>query len=103
MRRFAYLLSTTQVLGLLTGCGNETSGIDAVPDDSVEHADIVKQDLFAVITLTGTPCGEVVEYVVQGELDYLATCETGDRYRVHVTAEGNVNVVDHSPEVDQTR
>jgi hypothetical protein len=43
-----------------------------------------RQDLTAVITLQGKPCGEVTSYVVQGDNDFLATCKDGNRYRVHV-------------------
>jgi hypothetical protein len=44
----------------------------------------VKKDLFAVISLEGYPCGEVLRAERLGENDYLATCESGDRYRVYV-------------------
>lgn len=42
------------------------------------------QDLFAVITLRGLPCGKVVEYQKRAENDYDVVCESGDRYRVYV-------------------
>jgi len=43
-----------------------------------------KEDLAAVITLQGKPCGEVVSYTVQGANDFVATCKDGNKYRVHV-------------------
>jgi len=43
-----------------------------------------KQDLTAVIALSGKPCGEVVSYVAQGDNDFLATCKDGNTYHVHV-------------------
>ena len=43
-----------------------------------------REDLTAVISLQGKPCGEVVSYVVQADNDFLATCKDGNRYRVHV-------------------
>jgi hypothetical protein len=43
-----------------------------------------REDLTAVITLQGKPCGEVVSYTVQGDNDFLATCKDGNRYRVYV-------------------
>ena len=43
-----------------------------------------RQDLTAVISLQGKPCGEVTSYVVQGSNDFLATCKDGNRYRVYV-------------------
>jgi len=67
----------------------------AIATDDAEHAEIVKRDLFAIISLQGAPCQRVIEYDVQDELDYVATCETGDRYRVHVSSEGRVHVNAH--------
>jgi hypothetical protein len=52
----------------------------------------VPQDLFAVITLRGKPCGKVTSYQKTGENDYLVTCETGHRYRVYVSADQRVVV-----------
>jgi hypothetical protein len=43
-----------------------------------------RQDLSAVISLHGKPCGEVVSYVAQGDNDFIATCKDGNRYRVYV-------------------
>jgi thiamine phosphate synthase YjbQ (UPF0047 family) len=56
-----------------------------------DHDEVVKRDLFAVITLQGQPCGKVVSFQRQGENDYLVTCQTGDRYHVNVVS-GRVNV-----------
>ena len=52
----------------------------------------VPKDLFAVITLRGKPCGQVKSYEKRGENDYLVTCASGHRYRVHVTEEQRVVV-----------
>jgi hypothetical protein len=46
----------------------------------------------AVIALQGLPCGQVVSASQQGEDDYLAACQDGNRYRVYVNAEGRVMV-----------
>ena len=43
-----------------------------------------REDLTAVITLQGKPCGEVVSYVRQADNDFVATCKDGNRYHVHV-------------------
>jgi hypothetical protein len=45
------------------------------------------EDLFAVIALSGKPCGKVVNYSKLAERDYDVTCESGDRYRVYVKDE----------------
>ncbi len=50
------------------------------------------KDLTAVIALQGQPCGQVVGVKQQGDNDYLATCQDGNRYRVFINAEGRVVV-----------
>ena len=52
----------------------------------------VARDLTAVIALQGLPCGQVVSATQQGEDDYVASCQDGNRYRVFVNAEGRVVV-----------
>jgi len=52
----------------------------------------VAKDLTAVIALQGLPCGKVVSVTQQGEDDYVASCEDGNRYRVFVNADGRVIV-----------
>jgi hypothetical protein len=51
----------------------------------------VLQDLTAVIALQGQPCGQVVSATKQGDNDYVASCQDGNRYRVFVK-EGRVVV-----------
>ena len=52
----------------------------------------VARDLTAVTALQGLPCGQVVSATEQGEDDYVASCQDGNRYRVFVNAEGRVVV-----------
>ena len=52
----------------------------------------VLKDLTAVIALQGLPCGQVVGATRQGESDYIASCQDGNRYRVFTNAEGRVLV-----------
>ena len=52
----------------------------------------VAQDLTAVIALQGLPCGKVVSARQQGQDDYVAACQDGNRYRVFVNADGRVTV-----------
>jgi len=52
----------------------------------------VAQDLTAVIALQGLPCGKVVTARQQGQDDYVAECQDGNRYRVFVNADGRVTV-----------
>jgi hypothetical protein len=60
---------------------------------SVEAAEdpAVLRDLTAVIALQGQPCGQVVSAAKQGDNDYVASCQDGNRYRVFVR-EGRVVV-----------
>ena len=44
----------------------------------------VLKDLTAVIALQGQPCGQVVTATKQGDNDYIASCQDGNRYRVFV-------------------
>jgi hypothetical protein len=44
----------------------------------------VLRDLTSVIALQGQPCGQVVSAAKQGDNDYIASCQDGNRYRVFV-------------------
>lgn len=55
----------------------------AAPNGAPARVD-VREDLFAVITLRGKPCGEVIQVDRLAENDYAVVCRSGDRYRVHV-------------------
>jgi len=51
----------------------------------------VLKDLTSVIALQGQPCGQVVSAAKQGDNDYIASCQDGNRYRVFVR-DGRVEV-----------
>ena len=80
---------------LVQACSNDSDEQAATGSDDADHAEIIKRDLFAIISLQGEPCQQVISYEGQDELDYVATSETGDRYRVHVSSEGKVHVNVH--------
>lgn len=61
----------------------------AGPLAAADDAALMK-DLTAVITLVGSPCGQVVKVDRQGNNDNVAACSNGMRYRVYVNAEGRV-------------
>jgi hypothetical protein len=63
----------------------------AGPAVAQESAAVLK-DLTAVIALQGMPCGQVVGASKQGESDYIASCQDGNRYRVFTNAQGRVVV-----------
>ena len=52
----------------------------------------VRKDLTSVIALQGQTCGSVTQAERRGENDYLVQCESGDRYRVYVSASNRVVV-----------
>jgi len=66
--------------------GTSLAAADAASDVAVT------QDLTAVIALQGLPCGRVVSATQEGEDNYTASCEDGNRYRVFVNADGRVVV-----------
>lgn len=84
----------TRLTRVLTLVGVMTTGFAgttlAVEEPSGDVS--VTKDLTAVIALQGMPCGRVVSARRQGEDDYIASCENGNRYRVFVTADGRVTV-----------
>ena len=47
----------------------------------------VPEDLLAVLTLKGKPCGSIQSHERKGESDYLVTCTDGHRYRVSIQGE----------------
>ena len=67
------------------------SGTPLAAEDAVSDVTVAR-DLTAVIALQGLPCGQVVSATQQGEDDYVASCQDGNRYRVFVNAEGRVVV-----------
>jgi hypothetical protein len=52
----------------------------------------VGQDLAATIALHGLVCDKVVSSQRNGDSDYVATCQDGNRYHVFVDAKGRVIV-----------
>jgi hypothetical protein len=76
----------TQVLAAMLW----TIALIARPAQAAEDPAVLK-DLTAVIALQGQPCGQVVSAAQQGDNDYVASCQDGNRYRVFVK-EGRVVV-----------
>jgi hypothetical protein len=65
--------------------------LPAAPALAAEDPSVLK-DLTAVIALQGLPCGPVVSVVRQGDNDYVASCQDGNRYHVFVNTQGRVVV-----------
>jgi hypothetical protein len=68
-----------------------TAGLVSGPARAADDPAVLK-DLSAVIALQGQPCGQVVTVARQGDNDYVASCQDGNRYRVFVNAQGRVVV-----------
>ena len=49
-------------------------------------------DLQATIVLQGKPCDKIVDSKRNGDSDYTATCNDGNRYHVFLNAQGRVVV-----------
>ena len=63
--------------------------LSAVSSFAAEDVWVLK-DLTAVIALMALPCGQVAGVVRQGESNYIASCQDGNRYRVFINSEGRV-------------
>ena len=83
----------TYLRALALGCVmNASCAGNAVAQEATSSEVTVDRDLTAVIALQGLPCGKVVRATQQGENDYIASCQDGNRYRVFVNADGRVVV-----------
>lgn len=58
----------------------------------LSHDEIIRADLTEIIALEGLDCGKVVSHSLEDHLDYRIECESGDVYRIHVSAEGHTRV-----------
>ena len=85
-------MSTRAVALALAGVVTTGFGVTALAVEEAPGDVSVTQDLTAVIALHGLPCGNVVSATRQGQDDYVASCENGNRYRVLVGADGRVIV-----------
>lgn len=68
------------------------AGASLAVDDPASDEVTVAKDLTAVIALQSLSCGQVVSARQQGDNDYIASCQDGNRYRVFVNADGRVIV-----------
>jgi len=54
----------------------------------------VPEDLLAVLTLRGKPCGSIASVERKGESDYLVACSDGHHYRVFIGPGNRVVIED---------
>ena len=64
-------------------------------EETLSHDEIIKRDLLFVVVSHGVICTVVTAYEQISNHDYVATCESGDKYRTHVSDDGRVNVAPH--------
>ena len=57
-------------------------------------APTVPEDLLAVLTLKGKPCGSIASVERKAESDYLVTCSDGHHYRIYIGPGDRVVVED---------
>ena len=85
-------MSTRAVALALVGVVTTGFGVTALAVEEAPGEVSVTKDLTAVIALHGLPCGNVVSATQQGQDDFVASCENGNRYHVFVGADGRVIV-----------
>ena len=61
-------------------------------DAYAAQSDSMGRDLAATIALHGLPCNKVVDSKRNGDSDYIASCQDGNRYHVFVDPQGRVVV-----------
>jgi hypothetical protein len=66
----------------------------ALPAFAQDKPVAVPDDLLAVLTLRGKPCGSIAKHERQGDSDYLVTCSDGHHYRVYIGPGNRVVVED---------
>ena len=67
----------------------------ASPPPPRPHAEIVREQLTSIIALKGSPCDQVIDFVVDERLDYRVVCASGDVYRIRVRSAGQVETTPH--------
>lgn len=72
------------ILVLLAGCKQK--------EEPLSHDEIIRADLAEILVMQGLSCNEVVKFEAASRLDYRVECDSGDLYRVHVSAEGHIKV-----------
>jgi len=76
-------------ISVLTLTAVTLSGV--APFVAADDASLGK-DLKATIALQGMPCDRLVEAKRNGDSDYTASCQDGNRYHIYVNAQGRVVV-----------
>jgi len=92
--RLIVTASTLVALALVAGplAGGPADSACDQSKQPLSHDEIIRADLTGIIALEGLDCGKVVGHSLEDHLEYHIECETGDVYRIHVSAEGHVRV-----------
>ena len=65
--------------------------VGGAPFAAADDASLGK-DLKATIALQGMPCDKLIEAKRNGDSDYTASCQDGNRYHIYVNPQGRVIV-----------
>ena len=65
--------------------------VAGAPFAAADDASLGK-DLKATIALQGMPCDKLIEAKRNGDSDYTASCQDGNRYHIYVNPQGRVIV-----------
>jgi len=84
-------LVTAAMLALLFWTSPVAAGDAAAPREPL------KQDVYVALTLAGAHCGRITSVAENAPSDYSVQCQNGKRFRVYVTDNQIVHVVDRSP------
>ena len=69
---------------ILLGIAIVLLAVTATAQSGAKSSVPVPQDLLAVLTLRGKPCGSIASHERKGDSDYLVTCTDGPKYRVFI-------------------
>src|SRR5262249_3668692 len=92
--REALCMRTNTMRALLLGIAMALLAIAASAQSGEKPSVPVPQDLLAVLTLRGKPCGSIASYERKADSDYLVTCSDGHKYRVFIAPGDRVVIED---------
>ena len=67
-------------------------GVALAAPGLVPAAEALSKDLTATIVLHNLPCDKVINAKRNGDSDYTATCQDGNKYHVYIDSAGHVAV-----------
>ena len=83
---------TGLILAVINSAIPSANAEEAYAEEKLSHDEVIKRDLLVIVTAQGALCTAVTLFKKLSNHDYVATCESGDKYRVYVTEDGRVNM-----------